>query len=298
MDHLKTRLRVEGLEDRTTPAVSYQEALTIMNSVPATAAEVSELYVTLNDPRTTAEMKFIATRFQNMAAASQINQAMLADFQTTLVSALPANPGLSGLLNQVGTAMKQEQLNAFYAGWMATGFGAVAPPPPTVPPAAPPALPTPPEDASANAPPDIPPVTPPSAELPLAEIPATLSTTIPDVNDPRWQTQANGLKIMDVARGTGPAVAVGNTITVNYRGWLASNGTEFDSSQKAGRTPLTSQLATGQLIGGWVQGVPGMQAGTIRRLYIPSALAYGTSGQGNIPPNADLVFEIQMLSFT
>src|SRR5262245_16703163 len=117
MDHTKARLRVEGLEDRTTPSVSYPEALTIMNGSGYTAAEVHELYVTLNDPRTTAEVKYIASHFQNVAEASQINQAMLADFQNTVVASLPSNPNLTGLMNQVDTAMRQEKLNAFYAGW-------------------------------------------------------------------------------------------------------------------------------------------------------------------------------------
>jgi hypothetical protein len=119
-----------------------------------------------------------------------------------------------------------------------------------------------------------------------------LSQTIPDVNSPEWLTQASGLKIWDVTEGTGAAVQPGDTITIHYTGWLL-NGTVFDSSGSRG-TPNTFSL--NGLIEGWKQGIPGMKEGGTRRLYIPSALAYGTEGQGSIPPNADLVFEIQLIS--
>ena len=96
--------------------------------------------------------------------------------------------------------------------------------------------------------------------------------------------------------GTGAAVAAGGTVTVNYVGWL-TNGTRFDSSVARGQP---AQFSLNNVIQGWQEGIPGMQPGGIRRLYIPSALAYGTAGNSNgsvpIPPNSDLVFEIQLNS--
>jgi FKBP-type peptidyl-prolyl cis-trans isomerase FkpA len=104
----------------------------------------------------------------------------------------------------------------------------------------------------------------------------------------------------DVRAGTGAIAAIGNTVSVNYTGWLFDStktdqkGLQFDSS--VGREPFTFTIGSGQVIRGWDQGVPGMQVGGIRRLVIPPSLAYGASRSGPIPPNATLVFEIELLS--
>jgi FKBP-type peptidyl-prolyl cis-trans isomerase len=122
-----------------------------------------------------------------------------------------------------------------------------------------------------------------------------MSATMPDVNAAEWQTQADGLKIWDVQTGSGTAVTSGSTVEVYYTGWLASNGTEFDSN-RTGSSPATFQLSN--LIEGWQEGLVGMQAGGIRRLFVPAALGYGSSGSGSIPSNADLVFEIKLIAVT
>jgi FKBP-type peptidyl-prolyl cis-trans isomerase len=103
------------------------------------------------------------------------------------------------------------------------------------------------------------------------------------------------LKIEDVQVGSGPAAQAGDTVTVNYTGWL-QDGTEFDSS--VGKQPYTFVLGQQQVIPGWDQGLVGMQAGGTRRLTIPPNLAYGTAGAGGglIPPNATLVFEVELLA--
>jgi len=93
---------------------------------------------------------------------------------------------------------------------------------------------------------------------------------------------------------------------VNYTGWLynpsaaENKGTQFDSSLSLGRTPLSFRLGTGQnnLIAGWNQGVVGMAVGGRRRLVLPPSLAYGNGGNGPIPPNATIIFDIEMLSVT
>ena len=103
----------------------------------------------------------------------------------------------------------------------------------------------------------------------------------------------------DLLIGTGDTAAVGNAITVNYTGWLYDStkpegkGQVFDST--SGGDPLTFELATGSVIDGWVQGVPGMRIGGVRRLVIPSSLAYGNGRRGPIPPNATLLFDIELV---
>jgi hypothetical protein len=120
----------------------------------------------------------------------------------------------------------------------------------------------------------------------------TSPTTPPSPTAPEWVFQSNGLGIWDVQTGTGPAVAASSTIGVFYTGWLL-NGTVFDSARTDG-APASFPLSG--LIQGWQLGIPGMQPGGIRRLYIPAALAYGSSGSGTIPPNSDLIFEIKLVA--
>jgi FKBP-type peptidyl-prolyl cis-trans isomerase FkpA len=110
------------------------------------------------------------------------------------------------------------------------------------------------------------------------------------------------LQITDTVLGTGATAAVGNTLTVHYTGWLydantaQNHGTQFDSS--VGRGPFSFRLGVGQVIAGWDQGVLGMKVGGKRTLIIPSALGYGSSGAGAgaIPPNAALVFDVELLA--
>jgi FKBP-type peptidyl-prolyl cis-trans isomerase len=102
------------------------------------------------------------------------------------------------------------------------------------------------------------------------------------------------LVVDDLVVGTGPTAAIGDTLTVHYVGTL-TNGSKFDSSYDRG-TPYVVQIGVGRVIAGWDQGVPGLKVGGKRRLTIPPSLAYGSQGQGPIPPNSTLVFEIDLLS--
>jgi peptidylprolyl isomerase/FKBP-type peptidyl-prolyl cis-trans isomerase FkpA len=102
------------------------------------------------------------------------------------------------------------------------------------------------------------------------------------------------LKIEDTKVGTGAEAVTGNSVMVHYTGWL-TNGTKFDSS-KDRKEPFSFQLGAGQVIKGWDQGVAGMKVGGVRKLTIPPNLGYGTRGAGDvIPPNATLVFEVELL---
>ena len=107
--------------------------------------------------------------------------------------------------------------------------------------------------------------------------------------------------LSDLVVGTGTQAAVGNAVTVNYTGWLYnaqgtdSKGTQFDTS--IGKVPLGPfTLGSRSLLLGFEQAVVGMRIGGKRRAYLPASLAYGSQGSGPIPPNASLVFEIDLLT--
>ncbi len=105
---------------------------------------------------------------------------------------------------------------------------------------------------------------------------------------------ATGLDITDLQVGTGAAATAGHKVEVHYTGWL-TDGSKFDSSLDRGE-PFTFTLGAGMVIQGWDQGVAGMKVGGKRKLVIPPELGYGARGAGRvIPPNATLVFEVELL---
>jgi len=122
------------------------------------------------------------------------------------------------------------------------------------------------------------------------------STDTPAEQGPQVQS-------IDLKVGTGKEAVVGTTAVVNYTGWFyrplaaKQRGRKFDSSLDAGRTPLEFQVGARQVIKGWDQGVVGMKVGGKRTLIIPSDLAYGKRGApgGSIPPNTDLIFDVELV---
>ena len=109
------------------------------------------------------------------------------------------------------------------------------------------------------------------------------------VNIATMTKKSDVLYFQDLTVGTGEAVTVGKTLTMNYTGWLA-NGTRFDGGQFA------FALGTGMVIQGWDQGIQGMKVGGKRKLVIGSDLGYGARGSGPIPPQATLVFDVEVVS--
>jgi FKBP-type peptidyl-prolyl cis-trans isomerase len=104
----------------------------------------------------------------------------------------------------------------------------------------------------------------------------------------------SGLTCLDQTIGTGEPAVAGQTATVHYTGWL-ENGKKFDSSVDRGQ-PFSFPLGAGRVIKGWDEGVAGMKVDGKRKLTIPASLGYGTRGAGGvIPPNATLIFDVELL---
>ena len=115
----------------------------------------------------------------------------------------------------------------------------------------------------------------------------------------KTMTTASGLQITDSVAGTGASPKTGQICVMHYTGWLYVNGAKgkkFDSSVDRG-TPFEFPIGTGRVIKGWDEGVATMKVGGKRTLIIPPALGYGASGAGGvIPPNATLVFDVELLA--
>lgn len=121
---------------------------------------------------------------------------------------------------------------------------------------------------------------------PDAEVAPSEAPTSEDVSE---------LKIEDTKKGKGAEVKKGDTVSVHYTGWL-TDGTKFDSSKDSGN-PFEFTVGAGQVIAGWDEGLPGMKVGGVRKLTIPSEMGYGSQGAGGvIPPNATLIFEVELLA--
>ncbi len=112
-------------------------------------------------------------------------------------------------------------------------------------------------------------------------------------------TTPSGLQYEEVTAGNGTEAVKGKQVSVHYTGWLntgGKKGTKFDSSVDRGQ-PFRFVLGNGQVIAGWDEGVAGMKIGGKRTLMIPAKLGYGAQGAGaDIPPNADLIFDVELLA--
>lgn len=134
----------------------------------------------------------------------------------------------------------------------------------------------------------------------LAGLAAAQAPTAP--TEPAHAPEA-ALLVTDVVKGVGEEALPGMVVVVHYTGWLydaaaaEQHGRMFDSTRERGQ-PFSFPLGAGRVIRGWEQGIPGMKVGGTRRLVIPPGLAYGERGAGNgvIPPNATLIFDVELLA--
>lgn len=131
------------------------------------------------------------------------------------------------------------------------------------------------------------------AFLTLAAIAYVITHRGSGTTDEDLVTTASGLKYRDLVEGTGTSPLPGQTLSVNYVGTL-EDGTEFDSSYKAGR-PFEFKIGAGTVIAGWDEGLMTMKVGGKRKLIIPPNLGYGSRESPNIPANSTLVFEVELL---
>ena len=117
-----------------------------------------------------------------------------------------------------------------------------------------------------------------------------------EVDEKDYTTTESGLKYYDLVEGTGDTPEAGQTVVVDYTGWL-EDGTQFDSSINSG-SPFSFALGTGGVIPGWDEGIATMKVGGKRQLVVPAELGYGDQGAGGgvIPPGAKLIFEVELLS--
>ena len=134
----------------------------------------------------------------------------------------------------------------------------------------------------------------------LAQTATKKTSAAPNTNAPSKVTGdgvkiASGLQYWEIRVGTGEVAKEGNHVRVHYTGWLTT-GKKFDSSVDAGK-PFDFRLGNGEVIKGWDEGVAGMKVGGKRQLRIPPSLGYGAEGTpgGPIPPNATLIFDVQLL---
>ncbi|MBD2427333.1 FKBP-type peptidyl-prolyl cis-trans isomerase [Phormidium sp. FACHB-1136] len=147
-------------------------------------------------------------------------------------------------------------------------------------------------------PPPVAATAPAEAPVQLAQAAADLTPNAPEspvtMTDETLITTESGLQYVDLVEGTGAMPQSGQRVTVHYTGTL-EDGTKFDSSRDRGR-PFTFQIGVGQVIKGWDEGVATMRVGGQRKLVIPSELGYGSRGAGGvIPPNATLVFDVELI---
>lgn len=133
---------------------------------------------------------------------------------------------------------------------------------------------------------------------------ASVSLARTDVNDPNTYAPtkvegagkklSSGVEYWDIVVGTGATATSGKVVGVHYTGWLA-DGTKFDSSVDRGK-PVAFPLGAGKVIRGWDDGIVGMKVGGKRQLRIPASAGYGARGDGKVPPNAVLIFDVQLLA--
>ncbi|MFT5367050.1 MAG: FKBP-type peptidyl-prolyl cis-trans isomerase [Candidatus Latescibacterota bacterium] len=126
-----------------------------------------------------------------------------------------------------------------------------------------------------------------SVNSPIQDAPQQIAST-------QYNTTTRGVLYNDITVGTGNITQPGRLLTVHYTGWFES-GVKFDSSVDR-NDPFKFTLGAGNVIQGWDEGVNGMRVGGHRQLIIPPPLAYGESGRGSIPPNATLIFEIELIN--
>jgi FKBP-type peptidyl-prolyl cis-trans isomerase len=132
------------------------------------------------------------------------------------------------------------------------------------------------------------------AAIGIAARGADTDTSSPTKVEGKSKSTASGVEYWDITIGTGATAVSGKNVSVHYTGWL-TDGKKFDSSVDRGK-PIEFPLGAGRVIKGWDEGLVGMKVGGKRQLRIPPSLGYGVRGAGPIPPNAILIFDVELIS--
>jgi hypothetical protein len=268
MDANRFHPSLDALEPRTVPSITPEQVIGAFVRAEQNTINIREVAATVGKPRTGQAIDFLAARLPVIAADSRADAAVLDQFRADLLARAAARPAEAPTLLQyagvVGAVQFDAIVTAAYADLFGPGFGA---PPPVVPP--PPPVPPTPVDFGTDT----------RGPLPFP------------LDDPGFRNIGSGVRVLDVTEGTGEAVALGDNVTLSYTGYLRADGTVFDSNPA-----FTTAVSTSALIPGFANGLVGMREGGQRRIDIPSSQAYGAAGRPNIPPNADLVFDITLTS--
>ncbi|MFT7519677.1 MAG: peptidylprolyl isomerase, partial [Kiritimatiellia bacterium] len=137
----------------------------------------------------------------------------------------------------------------------------------------------------------------PAAPPAPVDAPVAAAERVPPESPPEvteWRELSNGIRIATLREGDGPTPTKDQLVVCEYTGWLASDGTRFDSSLARAES-FSFPYGRGRVIRGWEKGLRDMKVGERRVLYIPAYLGYGGAGQGNIPAHSDLIFELELL---
>lgn len=301
MAESRFRLTVSPLEGRDNPAPSGFTPQQVFEAI-GFVQQTPPVLRYFEDNLATAR---VGGAGQALLGAADLNRgaaATLAGFQDDALENAAANPAAAGPLNrlaaQAATLIVQANANAVAAEALALRLGTARPVPPPPPPTGqedPLITPRPDQNPPTGTP--VTPINQPSN----TPIPPTdgsqLVTTLPSLTQPDFRfVGSEGLRVRDTRVGEGTTATATSRVAIRYRGFLADGGRVFDENF-GDEDPLTGTLGpTPTFIQGFAQGIVGMRIGGIRTIDIPSDLAYGEAGTSGVPPNARLVFEVQLLS--
>jgi hypothetical protein len=274
MSEFRFRPRLVGLEDRVTPSATPTQLLDAAQQVQSASEALQWASAHLAEVLTPDNVGSVASALSGLAQTTNASGLVLfegvSEVSAVLDSTPKKEPLIRPILNALGSFESQAESTTSLASNLATALGA----PPV-------ALGAGTGTSTGTT------TTDPNA------IDPGLSGPVPSLTADGWTATADGLRTRDVKVGQGTAVQASSSITVQYTGWL-TDGTVFDSSLKTGKA---ATFALSGVIKGWQEGLIGMQPGGIRQLDVPPALGYGSAGfPPTIPANAELVFEIQLVS--
>lgn len=270
------------LEDRTVPSITPADVFAAAAQADAAQEQLQGLIEKKVEFMNVYTIAYLKNYLPTLSDESLKSARVLAEFQNTVTGQAAVDPTLTPLIARAAEFRYKAEVNALYGYALTAQVGGI--PLGTV------GAPTAPDQPIPPTPPPV--VVPPPA--PPLDVTTNAGTTgkLPDITAPTFTDLGTGVKIQDTTVGQGAAVSNGQDVNVFYTGFL-QNGTVFDGN----RDKAATKFNTNGVIQGFKQGLIGMKPGGVRNIFIPSALGYGATGSPpSVPPNADLVFEVKLLS--